>query len=79
MGAKLPPFNIAVDAVEISGPSGTQWASDARASSDNSASASSYAPGSVTADTVQGSYPRRIPDFRSGAKTGWPIRRSMPL
>ena len=50
---KTPPFNIAIDAVEVSGPSGMQWASDARASSDNSASASSYAPGSVTADTVQ--------------------------
>ena len=50
---KTPPFNIAIDAVEVSGPGGTQWASDARASSDNSASASSYAPGSVTADSVQ--------------------------
>jgi len=50
---KTPPYNIAIDAVEITGPSGGQWASDARASSDNSASASSYAPGSVTADTVQ--------------------------
>ena len=42
---KAPPYNIAVDAVEISGTNGSQWASDARASSDNSASAGSYAPG----------------------------------
>ncbi|HEX3626420.1 MAG TPA: hypothetical protein VH280_13465 [Verrucomicrobiae bacterium] len=39
------PF-IAIDAVQISGPSGSQWAADARASSDNSARASAYAPGS---------------------------------
>ncbi len=51
--AKEPPYSIAIDAVQLSGPSGSQWAADARASSDNSASASSYAPGSVTADTVQ--------------------------
>jgi len=49
---KAPPGNIAVDAVQIFGPTGSQWASDARASSDNSASASSYAPGRVSADTV---------------------------
>jgi hypothetical protein len=48
-----PPSNISVDAVEISGPTGTQWASDARASSDNTASAGSYAPGSVSADSIQ--------------------------
>jgi hypothetical protein len=48
-----PPYSIAIDAVEISGPSGSQWASAARASSDNSASASSYAPGSASADAVE--------------------------
>lgn len=37
----IPPNNIAIDAVQISGPSGSAWASDARASSDNSARASS--------------------------------------
>jgi hypothetical protein len=41
---KTPSYSIAIDAVEISGPSGSQWAADARASSDNSASAGSYAP-----------------------------------
>ena len=41
---KTPPINIAIDAVEISGPGGTQWASDARASSDNSASAKFLRP-----------------------------------
>jgi hypothetical protein len=50
---KVPPYSIAIDAVEISGPSGSQWAADARASSDNSASAPSFVPGSVTADTVE--------------------------
>jgi len=39
---KTPPSNIAIDAVQLSGPSGNAWASDARASSDNSAQASSY-------------------------------------
>ena len=39
---KTPPYSIAIDAVQISGPSGSAWASDARASSDNSAQASSY-------------------------------------
>jgi len=42
---KTPPASISIDAVQISGPSGSQWASDARASSDNSASAGSYLPG----------------------------------
>ncbi|MGH7951866.1 MAG: hypothetical protein ACREFE_08105 [Limisphaerales bacterium] len=46
---KTPPNSIAIDAVEISGPSGTQWASAARASSDNSASAIAFAPGSANA------------------------------
>ncbi|HTX22150.1 MAG TPA: hypothetical protein VMD27_09895 [Candidatus Aquilonibacter sp.] len=50
---KVPPYNICIDAVEVSGPSGSQWASDARASSDNSASAGSYMPGGATADSVE--------------------------
>ena len=50
---KMYPGSIAIDAVEISGPSGSQWASDARASSDNSASASSYAPGRANPDSVE--------------------------
>ncbi|HEX3857124.1 MAG TPA: hypothetical protein VHY30_07510 [Verrucomicrobiae bacterium] len=50
---KIPPYNIAIDAVEISGPSGNAYAYDARANSDNSASAASYAPGSVNADSVE--------------------------
>ncbi len=50
---KTPPWSIAIDAVEISGPTGSQWASEARASSDNSASASSYAPGTVNVDSVE--------------------------
>jgi hypothetical protein len=50
---KAPPYNIAIDAVEISGPSGSAFASDARASSDNSASAPSYVPGGVNADAVE--------------------------
>lgn len=40
---KAPPYTVAVDAVQISGPSDSQWASDARASSDNSAMAPVYA------------------------------------
>ena len=50
---KAPPHNCSIDAVQITGPTGSQWASDAHASSDNSASASSYAPGSFNADAVQ--------------------------
>jgi hypothetical protein len=50
---RQPPYNISVDAVQISGLSGTQWAADARASSDNNASAGAYAPGSVSADSVE--------------------------
>jgi len=49
---KAQPWSISIDAVQISGPSGSQWASDARASSDNSASASSLAPG-ANADSVE--------------------------
>jgi len=51
---KQPPYNIAIDAVQISGPSGSQWAVDARASSDNNASAGSYARGrGMNADSVE--------------------------
>ncbi|MGA2853693.1 MAG: hypothetical protein ABSE90_06155 [Verrucomicrobiota bacterium] len=51
---KAPPYNIAIDAVQISGPSGSQWAADARASSDNSASAGSYTRGrGMNADSVE--------------------------
>ena len=49
---RTPPYSIAIDAVQISGPAGSQWASDARASSDNSASASAYA-GQRERDTVE--------------------------
>ena len=41
---KTPPYSIGIDAVAVSGPAGTAWASDARASSDNSARATSYSP-----------------------------------
>ena len=51
---KFPPHNLAIDAVEISGPEGTQWAVDARASSDNSASAPAYTPpASRSSDNIQ--------------------------
>jgi hypothetical protein len=49
---KIPSYNLAIDAVAVSGPGGTQWAADARASSDNSASASSYSSGS-TANMIE--------------------------
>jgi hypothetical protein len=47
------PYNVAIDAVQISGPSGSQWAADARASSDNSAQASAYRGGSSGVDTIE--------------------------
>jgi hypothetical protein len=50
---KATPTSIAIDAVEISGPATSQWASDARASSDNSAAAPRYVPGRVNADQVE--------------------------
>jgi hypothetical protein len=51
---KAPPHTIAVDAVQIAGPTGAQWASDAHASSDNSASAPSYSSsGSSGPETVE--------------------------
>lgn len=45
------PYSVAIDAVQLSGPSGSQWASDARASSDNSAAGPSFS--GRTADTVE--------------------------
>ena len=50
---KTPPYNIAIDAVQISGPSGSAWASDARASSDNSAQASSYSHGGSQEESTE--------------------------
>ncbi|HUA68295.1 MAG TPA: hypothetical protein VMA13_07080, partial [Candidatus Saccharimonadales bacterium] len=50
---KTPPYTISVDAVQISGPTGGQWASDARASSDNSAQASAYTGGSGAPDPME--------------------------
>jgi hypothetical protein len=49
---KAPPYNIAVDAVEISGPSGSAFASAARASSDNSAAAGGSARGVAGPDSI---------------------------
>ena len=45
-------YNTAIDAVQISGPSGSQWASNARASSDNSAMAGAYG-GTRSEDPVE--------------------------
>lgn len=42
---KTLPGSIGVDAVQVSGGTGTAWASDARASSDNSAAGPRYSPG----------------------------------
>lgn len=50
---KTPPSSIAIDAVQISGPGGSQWAADARASSDNSASGSRYRSGGAMVDEVE--------------------------
>jgi hypothetical protein len=52
------PGSIAIDAVEISGATGSQWASNARASSDNSASSPRSAAGmrgsyGYNADSIQ--------------------------
>ena len=49
---KEQAWRIAVDAVQISSPTGSQWASDAHASSDNSASAPAYGAGAA-ADSVE--------------------------
>ncbi|HEX7654474.1 MAG TPA: hypothetical protein VF607_13285 [Verrucomicrobiae bacterium] len=51
---RVPPSAVAVDAVQIAGPTGTQWADDARASSDNSASGPAYISSSTAAETMQG-------------------------
>jgi hypothetical protein len=50
---RTPPSNIAIDAVQISGPSGSQWASYARASSDNNASGVAYTRSGVNPDAVE--------------------------
>lgn len=50
---KAPPYSVAVDAVQISGPSETQWASDARASSDNSAMGPAYMGSASGTDPVE--------------------------
>ena len=49
---KEQPWRIGIDAVEISGTAPAQWASAARASSDNSASAASYGA-RANADVVE--------------------------
>ncbi len=49
---KEQPWRIGIDAVEISGPAPAQWASAARASSDNSASVASYGA-RANADAVE--------------------------
>ncbi|HEU6447767.1 MAG TPA: hypothetical protein VFV23_04945 [Verrucomicrobiae bacterium] len=54
---KTTPYSIGIDAVQISGPSGSQWASDARASSDNSASASSYSGNSDAIENLRAEMP----------------------
>jgi hypothetical protein len=51
---KTPPTLIAVDAVQISGPTNSQWAADARASSDNSAHAGSFLSGRPGGEVVEG-------------------------
>ncbi len=50
---KTNPYNIAIDAVQISGPSGSAWAADARASSDNSAQAASYSHSGSQDDSTE--------------------------
>jgi len=47
-----PPHTISVDAVELSGPGGSTWAKTARASSDNSAMASSSMPAGSRAEII---------------------------
>jgi len=57
---KNPPHTIGVDAVQITGPTGSQWASDARASSDNTASAGSYGhsgPGTESVESLRSESP----------------------
>jgi hypothetical protein len=50
---KAPPASIGIDAVELVGPSGGAWAADARASSDNSASAALGSYGGPGMDTTE--------------------------
>jgi hypothetical protein len=50
---KTPPYSIGIDAVAVSGPSGSAWASDARASSDNSSQAASYSAGRSQSDATE--------------------------
>lgn len=49
---RTPPYTLAIDAVQLSGSAGSQWASEARASSDNSAQASAFGA-SRPGDTVE--------------------------
>ena len=51
------PNNICIDAVQISGPSDSQWASDARASSDNSAQAASWGMSRQTVNAMRAESP----------------------
>ncbi len=54
---KTPPRNIAIDAVQISGPSRNQWAAAARASSDNSASAPAYGAAGDSVESLRAESP----------------------
>ena len=74
---RITPSGIAIDAVQISGPSGSAWASDARASSDNSASGRILRPQRI-AKTIPPKACGRNRPFPPGARTGWHTRRSMP-
>ncbi len=48
-----PPSNLGIDAVELVGTNGSAWATDARASSDNSASAPAHGSGRTGVDTIE--------------------------
>jgi hypothetical protein len=52
-GSHVLPYAISVDAVQITGAGGSQWAADARASSDNSAAGMRVRTGGATPDEVQ--------------------------
>ena len=47
------PGMIAIDAVQISGPTGSQWASDASASSDNNANSAAYLPRHANEESIE--------------------------
>ncbi len=47
------PYSVCIDAVQVAGAAGTQWAADARASSDNSASGMRTRGGAASPDEVQ--------------------------